>query len=191
MQQANVGRSTPLEVRMQALRDFWKRGWVGKVVLIGAGLCGMMMLCCVALVAIGTMLPSKPQSSAIVPTPTADRGGSSAQGAAVHLGAEPEATETPAPTNTAIPELPTAKPTRTPKPTETLIPTFTPEPTIETDAAGIEPVDGKCIYPYFIKISQNGLAHSTSSKSYSRTNPIHCYAHMQDATDAGYTEAAD
>jgi hypothetical protein len=113
----------------------------------------------------------------------------------------PEATETPqpsatpAPTNTALPAPtvapPTAKPTRTPIPTETFVPTFTPEPTIETDAAGIEPVNGECIYPYFIKISRNGLAHSISSRSYSRTIPVHCYAHMRVATDAGYTEAGD
>lgn len=92
-------------------------------------------------------------------------------------------TSTPIPSPTVVP--PTAKPTRTP------IPTFTPVPTVETDPAGVEPVNGECVYPYFIKISRNGLAHSISSRSYTRTNPTHCYATMRDATNAGYTEAGD
>jgi hypothetical protein len=49
---------------MQALRDFWQRGWVGKVVLIATGFCGAMMLCCVVLIAVNAIVPSKPQSVA-------------------------------------------------------------------------------------------------------------------------------
>jgi hypothetical protein len=119
---------------MDALRAFWQRGWIGKVVMIGAGLCGTMMLCCVALVVFAAMLPSRPRAAA---------GEATAQPIALRQEVDSSPTPVPTnvptptdipPTNTAIPS-PTAEPTLTPtdvptpEPTATPVPTARPKPT--------------------------------------------------------------
>ncbi len=101
------------------------------------------------------------------------------------------------PTDPPFELLPTSAATQTPVPAVTRTPTSTPTvtrtvtPTIATDPEGITPIDGNCPALYRIKISQSGVAHDLESGSYSRTNPIHCYAHMRDATRHGYTRAKD
>lgn len=166
---------------MQRLLSFWRGGIVGKIILGVGGVVSLLLVCCVVSV-IFSLVNSAGQSLGIIPTSTITPIPS-----ATPL---PTAIPTDAPTATEAPTS-TPRPTRTPVPTETLIPTFTPESTIATDRAGIEPVDGECAYPYYIKISRNGLAHSISSRSYKQTNAIHCYATMKDANDAGYEEAGD
>jgi hypothetical protein len=116
---------------MGAVRTFWQRGWIGKIVLLGAGFCGTLMLCCVALVAVAIMAPSKPRTAA---------GESTAQ--TIALRQEVTSTVAPSPTipppptdipptNTAIPSPTDEPPTATPEPTATPTtePTATPVPT--------------------------------------------------------------
>lgn len=182
--------------RIQSVFAWWmadirkRKSLLGKVISLFVGIFVLFCACIFGL----AMARGAGQAVGIVPTNTATPIPS----------ATPLPTSTAVPTDTPVPTpipsptiapsstpQPTPRPTRTPIPTETMIPTFTPVPTIETDTEGVAPVDGKCNFPYYIKISQNGFAHSTSSRSYSRTNPIHCYATMKDAIDHGYEEAND
>jgi hypothetical protein len=120
---------------MGALRTFWQRGWIGKIVLIGAGFCSTLMLCCVALVAVAMMAPNKPRAAASEPTAQA-----------ITLRQEVDSTAAPSPTipptptdipptptdipptNTAIPSPTDEPPTATPEPTATPTDIPTPEP---------------------------------------------------------------
>lgn len=114
---------------MGILRTFWRRSWIGKAVLIAAGLCGTLMLCCVALVVIAIMAPSKPRTTA---------GESTGQTVAIRQEVD-SSTAAPSPTNqptpTDIPPTNTALPSPTPEPA-----TATPEPTVApTDVPTAEP----------------------------------------------------
>lgn len=105
---------------MERLRAYWASGWMGKVVLGAAGLFGLLLLCCIVLVA---LVPSR---SAVAPSPVPATTAQPA--AAVQATVAPAATQPPAPTEVPKPTA-TSAPTDTPAPTNTPAPTATPEPT--------------------------------------------------------------
>lgn len=185
--------------RVQSVFAWWmadirkRKSFAGKAASAGIGI---FIFCCACTIGLG-VVRSTGQAVGLVatntpsPIPSATPAPSTTPLPTLTPTEEPPIdTPTEGSTNTPRPSR-TPEPTRTLIPTETLVPTFTPEPTIATDPEGVEPVNGNCVYPYFIKISSTGLAHSISSRSYKRTNPVHCYATMKDATDHGYTEAGD
>jgi hypothetical protein len=106
---------------MRAIGDFWRRGWIGKLVLGAVGLCGTLMFCCITLFAIVVLAPSKPNAVA-EPIVHASTAASVAQAIAA----------SPIPLPTAVPQPPTVvAPTDAPSavPATALPPTTTPEPT--------------------------------------------------------------
>lgn len=105
------------------LREFWQRGIVGKLAIIGAGVLGILMLCCVALLLVPT-----PRTATNVPTTQLITPTAAAAAAATERPTEPPPpTETPAPTDTPAP---TATPAPTPTPEPTATPTPLPEPVV-------------------------------------------------------------
>jgi hypothetical protein len=204
------------EATMQGLRTFWQSGWIGKIVLTAAGLCGTMMLCCVGLVAIAMMAPSKPrtvtetapiQVVAVVPTakptiaeidePTSAPTAAPTETPAPTATAEPP-TSTPLPTPTDEPPTatiePTAAPTAKPKPTAKPAPAIAIVPT--ENQAG-EPIPAAAdvgaapCQPGQIKGNRNsGIYHAPGQRDYAKSYAnVECFNTEAEAQAAGYRRA--
>jgi hypothetical protein len=138
--------------------------WIGKVVLAGVGICGTMMLCCVALVGIVLMAPNRPRSMDGVSTAQAIAVRREIAGTVAAPATSPATATSMPPTNTAIPS-PTPEPaTATPEPTvaptdvPTAVPSATPAPTAKPKPTA-KPVPKPLVVPATSRLNTNGADH--------------------------------
>jgi hypothetical protein len=187
---------------MQRIATFWRSGWIGKIVLSLAGVLGLWMLCCVGLVAVALVSPSKPTTADLAP-------GTAVQAVAlVQPTAAPTATAVPTalptteptsvlPTDTPLPS-PTPEPsTATPEPTNTPIPATKPPAQVVAAPAPQAPIPTAVdvgaypCQPGQIKGNRNsGIYHAPGQRDYAKTQAnVECFDTEAAAQAAGYRRA--
>jgi outer membrane biosynthesis protein TonB len=187
---------------MQRIRTFWRSGWIGKIVLGIAGLFGLLMLCCVGVVAVALVVPSQPKTAVFTP-------GTAVQSVAmVQPTTAPLATGAPTalptaeptsvpPTDTPLPSPTPEPPTAMPEPTDTPIPATEPPAQVAAAPAPQAPIPtavdvGACpCQPGQIKGNRNsGIYHAPGQRDYAKTQAnVECFDTEAAAQAAGYRRA--